>query len=430
VFCTVIDGRAEILSPAPAAESDRPREQARAPGRLRPDPMRTRTTIPALAPPFAIVGLAAGWLSDGLLANPLVGIAAHNNQLAAAAASAAVGWALGVVLTRRMAARDALGATPLRWPVLCAMVAAGGAAAGCFVGGLELGTMNGALTGAGNGALSALAFVPVCALVLSFARRADRARQGSIVAASDRRAVWGILATALAVTTLAAAADWPAAQRHAASEPWAAAAMAAGAGLAVLAILLADVAAFARVARAVRGDLALRDPDDARVADDVPALDLGLGEDVRARLTRGAGAYRSRDRAVALVLGSTGEARGALGWALLRGVVGLSLVAAVASGHRWGRGVDALVAYDTQRCEHLRSSCYDAGLILSGAAVALPLPLARPERPAAEDVHRAEHLFERACEGGEIRACRALVASLDTHGAAGTVALPYWYPQR
>ena len=290
--------------------------------------------------------------------------------------------------------------------------------------------MNGALTGAGNGALCALGFVPVCALVLSFARRADRARRGSIVAASDRRAVWGILATALAMTTLAAALDWPAAQRSAARAPWLAAAMAASAGLAVLAILLADALGFARVARAVRGDLELRDPDDARVADDVPAVDLGLGEDVRARLTRGAGAYRSRDRALSLVVGSTAEARAALGWAMLRGAAGLAIVAAVAGVHRWARGVDALVAYDTQRCEHRLSSCYDAGVVLSGGAVDLPLPLARAGRPVAEDVRHAERLFQRACEGGEMRACRALLASLDAHGAAGTAALPYWYPQR
>jgi hypothetical protein len=206
--------------------------------------------------------------------------------------------------------------------------------------------------------------------------------------------------------------------------------MAAGAGLAVLAILLADALAFFRVARAVRGDLELRDPDDARVVDDVPAVDLGLGEDVRARVTRSAGAYRSRDRALALVLGSTEAARGALGRSMLRGAAGLAIVAAVAGGHLWARGEDALVAYDTQRCDHLLSSCYDAGVILSGAPVDLPLPLARGERHAADDVRHAERLFLRACKGGEMRACRGLVASLDARGAAGTVALPYWYPQR
>ena len=45
-----------------------------------------------------------------------------------------------------------------------------------------------------GGALCAVVFLPVCLVVIGAARRAQRARLGSIVAGSDRRTVWGILA--------------------------------------------------------------------------------------------------------------------------------------------------------------------------------------------------------------------------------------------
>src|SRR5262249_43731291 len=111
--------------------------------------------------------------------------------------------------------------------------------------------------------------------------------------------------------------------------------MAASAALLVLGVLVADAFALARVARLGRAELEERDPVEARDAGAVPSIDLGLGEDVRARVGRAANAYRSRARPLALLLGSAVEARAALRRALLRGAAGLALIGLVFGGHLW-----------------------------------------------------------------------------------------------
>ena len=58
--------------------------------------------------PFAVVGLAAGWLADGLLANPIVGAATFRNQGLAAIAAAVAGAALGAILTQLAASNSIL----------------------------------------------------------------------------------------------------------------------------------------------------------------------------------------------------------------------------------------------------------------------------------------------------------------------------------
>ena len=57
--------------------------------------------MPRLAVPFAIVGVAAGWLSAGLLANPLIGVTIEPNQGLAAVCAGLIAAIVGAILTRR-----------------------------------------------------------------------------------------------------------------------------------------------------------------------------------------------------------------------------------------------------------------------------------------------------------------------------------------
>jgi hypothetical protein len=376
--------------------------------------------------PFAIVGLAGGWLSVGLLANPLVRIIPARNQTAAAVLGAFAGVLLGALLERKVADRGAWGDRPLTLLQLAVLVIAGGAFTGGGVGLVEVGSMWAVLTGALNGGLASIAFVPVCALVFAAALRADRARHGSIVASADRRAVHGILAGALSVTTLAGALD-ATASRYAklGALPHAGAAMAIAAALVVAGVLLADVRAFARVARLAACDLEQRDPSEARDAATVPAIDLGLGDDVRARLGKVATAYRSRARPVAMLMGSVASARAALGRALLRDAAALLVTVVVLAGHRWAETPDALLAYLEQECDHSTRACYDAGLLLAPERASVG---SCPEAPklggvsVEPDVARSLALLRRSCEGTYRCACDAL---WQTH--RGALSFPGWY---
>jgi hypothetical protein len=85
----------------------------------------------------------------------------------------------------------------------------GGAASGGFTGGITENNVDGVLSGILNGGLCSIAFLPICAAVLAAARRAERARLGSIVAGADLREVWAILAAALAVATPWPSPPWP-----------------------------------------------------------------------------------------------------------------------------------------------------------------------------------------------------------------------------
>jgi hypothetical protein len=338
---------------------------------------RSAPRLPGLALPFAVVGLAAGWLSDGLLANPLIGIVPRNSQDIAAGFAGIAGAVVGARLSRE--APEATRGSLLR---LAAFVIAAGAVTGGAVGGLEQRSIVGALSGALNGALSGVAFLPICALVLAAARRAAQARLGAIVAGADRRAVWSILASALAVTTLAAALDAPLARAPFRARPLPfGVAMAVAAASLLLAVLLADGVALIRVTRMARTTPEPRAPE----------------------------------APIDLVLGSIAEARAALVRALLRGAVGLAIAGAVLGYHRWAESPAALVAYMELRCERTPVVCYVTGLLFMPEAASAPceqaaMQLTEEEQAAVpHDVKRGEARFRKACEAGSRCACLALL---------------------
>lgn len=363
------------------------------------DPAPASRGLPVgLALPFAFVGAAGGWLSAGFLANPLVRVTLGDDRALAAACAGVVAALLGAALTRLCVEDGSRLRTPaVIWARLVLAVLAGGAVSGAAVGVASVGTPDGAITGAINGSICSVAFVPVCALVLAAARRARRARLGSIVARADRRAVWSILAAALAVTTLAALPDWPASIEGLAPEPTVAVALGAAAGLVLLATLAADVVAIAAIARAASGpDLEERDPEGEREGERVPRIDLGLGDDVRARLARGASAYRTRERALALLLGSPAQARAALRRAIARGAAGALLVAAVLGLQAAAASTAGSLWYSEIRC--------DGGV---GRACRTAAILSRI-RDRDDDSGRSAALHVRACEAGQVMSCAAL----------------------
>jgi hypothetical protein len=321
--------------------------------------MADASRFPNLALPFAILGASAGWISAGFLANPLVAQAFPARADLAALCAAGAGAAAGLVVRRMCVGRRYAyqieapdpEARPRTDAVLAhvGVVLGAGAAAGAVVAGLHK-PYGGPAWGLLSGSLAALAFVPVFLAVLSAARRAQRARLGSMVAGSDRRAVWAILATTLALATAGALPEWPAAGAQNTAAPWPALLMLAGAALVVGAALLLDRRALRRAEAALLGVSPQRAEEMGAVEQGVPHLDLGLGEGLAARLARSAAAYRGRDRALALVQGSPELARAALRRAVLRDAVSLALIAAMAGAHAAASTAPALRLYGELRC--------------------------------------------------------------------------------
>jgi hypothetical protein len=291
--------------------------------------------MPSLTLPFAVVGAAAGWLSAGFIANPLINhLGESGMEGVAALSSAVICAAIGQILPRICTTKNPFSDNRGGWLRVGLTVLLGGSLSGGITAGVMLRSLQSIEEGLLLGLCCAAAFLPVCALVLLAARRAERARLGSIVADADRREVWGILVACLSVATLAALPDWLAATWGRVPVPLVAVAMALGTGLATAALLSADKRALERIARATEGfEASVKDGDELVASTSVPKVDLGLGDDLFAKLSRHAAAYRNSDRAVALVVGSPEQAEAAVRKAIRRGVMTLFLCGAVLAIH-------------------------------------------------------------------------------------------------
>jgi hypothetical protein len=307
--------------------------------------------MPSLSLPFALVGAAAGWLCAGVLGNPMFGPYPAGNPHIAVVVTVVVGALVGAFVTRRCSTAAeswaSTGATRLTL-VLAVMLA--GAVSGALVGGLTWWTGRGAFAGVFAGLGCALGFLPVCALVLASARRAERARLGSLVAGSDRRAVWSMLASTVAVTTLLALPDWPAVADGAHGSPEVAWAIALCACVTNAAIAVAEWRASRRIDACAGSVTEPRDSEDAASDADVPRVDLGLGEGVLATVMRAASAYRDRDRTVELLLGDPATARAAVKRALARAAAGAALASVVLWMHFIAARPEPLAMYREWRC--------------------------------------------------------------------------------
>ena len=310
--------------------------------------------MPQIAYPFAVFGAAAGWLAAGFLATPIVNLTyGHSEPVFTAACSLIIAAALGVYLTRSVVNAAVFADPSAMWARLVVAQILGGGLCGALVGGYIWQREQGITAGMVGGALVGAAFLPIGALVVSAARRAARARMGSIVAASDRRAMWGILAAALAGATLLALPDWPAATFGRVAAPWVAMGITLACGALTVGLLVADLEALTRVRRLDReaGSMEVREPTTAARDDDPePEVDFGLGADVLARMARGAAAYRARDRATALLLGSSEQALDALRRGVRRDAVGVAIVTVALAGHALAAGPEGLHEHLDFRC--------------------------------------------------------------------------------
>ncbi len=309
--------------------------------------MADASRFPRLAMPFAIVGAAAGWLSASLCGSPP--LAFPVSRPITAACAAVMGALVGALLRRFAVGRrywyELADPDPSQrprtdaWWVHVPVLLNAGAVTGLVVRWLEDDRW-GVTLWALSGALCTAAFVPTCLAVLAAGRRAQRARLGSIVAGSDRRAVWAILATLLAVMTLEELPDWLAGSPDWAAPVVVAALLVSSAGV-LLRVLLVDERA-RREARAVlAAGLSVHERDGKDEADaHVPEVDLGLGEQVLAHSTPGGAPYRDRERTLSLVRGSPEAARAALARAVRLGLLAVGATAivhalAAASGSRF-----------------------------------------------------------------------------------------------
>lgn len=385
--------------------------------------MADAARFPNLAVPFAITGAAGGWLSAGLVQHPLMREMNVSFRLVTAVIAAFFGLATGALLRRWCVGRryafqldcpdPGLRPASDTWarhlPVLCF--------AGALTGGLacELSRMCPASFGALSGLFCTIPFLPICAAVLSTARRAQRARHGSIVAGADRRAVWTLLAATLLIASLEALPDCPAPARSSLEGPLPGLVLIACSTACILFVLAADALALRRALRLLVPGLARKEEGDPGLDRD-PAVrfDLGLGRDIHARLAQSTSAYRARERALALVLGDPPRAVAALRRAFRRDVLALALAPCVLAAHLAASSEAATARYQELSCHLGNGAACGAIADRSGSL-------------EHHDLFDAVLHYQRGCDRGDGWSCLS-VAKLysgtpDTKRDAGVVAL-------
>jgi hypothetical protein len=276
--------------------------------------------VPGLALPFALVGASAGLFSVlGLAA--VRDTARSTSPIVAAAVATLAGAIAGAVLRRWPRLYDPLVAMDGVVLRVAAVVLPAAGFVGAVVGGTTWGEA-GLLPCAAGGALCGLAFLPSCVAVLGAAKRAMRARHGSLVADADRRTAWGSL---LGVVAIAALAQAPALALGRVSEllhPLAQVGLSLVVGavcaVALFALRALDRAGHARLG-AIASDAVWLERADVGANGDAEsgAVDLGLGDERWSRSPHLA-TYRSASRNDVVLRGSVEDALAAFGDAIRR----------------------------------------------------------------------------------------------------------------
>jgi hypothetical protein len=309
-----------------------------------------------LALPFGAIGFVGGWLTAdmfGLRGDEirwLLGIVTPiSAAVLGACLTARIGGGRGEAARFSAEAGGRAGSWTRQPPLVASLLVLGaivlaGIANGATIGMVLLPPV-GAIVGAIYGAMCALPFIPALGLVLLAANRVGRARAGSIVAASDRRAVWTATATAIAVAGLAGRALF---SRTVAPDL---VLVAAGISCAVLAAMfVADGVALTRVRTMPPAELAADEVGAplGLTAEELAArgsagldagrreeIDLGLGDEVRVEVVTPTHAYRGVQRIARVVRGDREGAAAALRAGMMRAGVALA-ASAVLWGLRWG----------------------------------------------------------------------------------------------
>lgn len=285
--------------------------------------------MPSLVLPFALVGLAATLFTLSAVSALRVG-AQGASLVWAGGTGAIVGAFVGLVLRRWRKLHDPMFREKATVRVGMVVVVAGVVVG--MVLGVEAWGTDGILPFALGGALLSVAFVPACTTVLGAGRSAARARLGSVVAAADRRTIWGTTISAVAVTTLAGLPAIAGGCVRRVSAPQQASA--------VLAVAIACVVGGALLAILdKRGMSALRrlvlerplEEAGERASQSKECVDVGLGDSSWAPVG-GAATYRSKTEQEVLLRGDVGTALAALDDAFKRRVTTQGLAAlAIAS---------------------------------------------------------------------------------------------------
>jgi hypothetical protein len=260
--------------------------------------MRTRSSV---APHFAVGCALTAWLICDF---HRIGERAADAEIRSIAVvgGAAAGWALGAAVSALGSERSAkwtLGALLFALPILGTVVGLLAVSPLYSWGGR---VMNEAATIGFTGSL--VAVVPA-ALTVRAARRAARARPGSLVHEVDHRAPWAVV---LATAALAAPIAVLGAPEHHPYGLWQdgalTAALAAISALGTLSIAWSDLRVARQAAAIARAAVELR-AHHTDVADDtaVERIDLGLGEQELSRVRAPGAAYRSALAVEALVKG-------------------------------------------------------------------------------------------------------------------------------
>ncbi|WP_437592251.1 hypothetical protein [Sorangium sp. So ce1000] len=251
---------------------------------------------------------------------------------------------------------DAPGKWTRRGPIVAGTLALWAIVVAGVVNGMALGLVAGPagmVIGAAFGAVFALPFVPALAVVLVAANRVGRARAGSIVALSDRRAVWAATAAVIAVALQLGAG------LHGASAPDVGRVVSMMAFAVVGALCVIDAVEMTRVLKLPRERAGAGEEIAERIAAEIEAgateamgagedggarsaaraagrgtgerIDLGLGDEVQVEVVRPTHAYRGAPQIARVVRGNRELAAAALRAGLLRGAAALAIGAAL-----WG----------------------------------------------------------------------------------------------
>ncbi|WP_437993240.1 hypothetical protein [Sorangium sp. So ce145] len=251
---------------------------------------------------------------------------------------------------------DAPGKWTRRGPFVAGVLALWAIVVAGVVNGMTIGLVAGPagmIVGAAFGAVFALPFVPALAVVLIAANRVGRARAGSIVARSDRRAVWAATAAVIAVA-LQLGSGLPEAAAPDLGRLVAAMGFAVVAGLCAL-----DALEIARVLKLPRERSGAGDEVAERIAAEIEAgaagaeddggagsaaraggkgtgerIDLGLGDEVHVEVVRPTHAYRGAQQIARVVRGNRERTVAALRAGLMRGA-GALVVGAALWGEVW-----------------------------------------------------------------------------------------------
>lgn len=275
--------------------------------------------MPSLAKPFAVFGAAAGLFA--ILAIGSFRDAARDvSPLVPMILTAGVGALAGETMRRwrrlhgPMLAREAV----VLW--ISIVTAAAGAVSGGLVGFYTWGA-DGVARFTLGGAMVSLAFVPSCLVMFDAAKRAARARLGSLVAETDRRTVHS---TVLAGVAFAGATQVPAVLSFNTSHVLSplvqvalslVVALGATAGIVVLQRRDRKSRATLEAHAKESSWLARASEEEGMTSVSEDAVDLGLGAD---RWTRGDSNYRTSGRADVVLKGSVERALAAFDECALR----------------------------------------------------------------------------------------------------------------